>query len=401
MRDPATGLFPTESFGSRLLLARVESYDILLDEMGTPKLDEQGNTVPTGLLNVSLLDKGGSRQKVPYVVAAGGNSMFLGGPPELGSLCIVGFRQSNDPVIIGFLPPSIHGLVSDRQTLPNLVPGEVFLQSSSKDVDTNGNVNFFRNARVWLDRYGRVRIEAQDYEFITGYILGNEFSPTVSRLKDPVTGNPIFMRERVGIGVERRVDDQGNAVFAFNKDEFTQVEGNKHTTVKGMDSRVANAGLSYTDGRGNGVVVTPDGILQAVANAGSFELQVFGNSSEEIGANQSVMIGGDRSKVVTKNETSLVGNKRDTTIGAGDKTLVATGNSTEKVVLGDKNISALDLNLLADVTARMDGELVRLGGLSAIPMVDGVVTGQGIDSLTGMPLWMLGQSSTKVMADKS
>ncbi len=45
-------------------------------------------------------------------------------------------------------------------------------------------------------------------------------------------------------------------------------------------------------------------------------------------------------------------------------------------------------------------QVIELGG-PVTPVKDGVVTGQGKDSYTGLPYWMLGSSSTVVGAKKS
>jgi hypothetical protein len=46
------------------------------------------------------------------------------------------------------------------------------------------------------------------------------------------------------------------------------------------------------------------------------------------------------------------------------------------------------------------GLTVELGDEGLDPIRDGVVTGQAIDSFTGMPQWMLGNASTTVLAKK-
>lgn len=390
-QDPAQNLFPSGGFGSRLVLARVESYDYLTDETGGPKLDEYGNGIPSGLLNITLLEKGGSRSKVPFVLPNTGNTMYGGGLPELQSVCVVGFKQMNDPIILGFIPPSYHHLVSTRQTIPNLVPGEVLHQASCPDVDVNGDDNFFRGARVWLDRYGRVRIECQDYDFIAGYVLSDEFTPNVSRLLDPVTGNAIFMRERVGTGYERRVDDKGNVVFRFGKDAHTQVGGDKNTTVSGKETRTANGGWSFTDGRGNEVAISPEGKLQLTAETGTIELYSLGNALEMFGAALSQMIGQNLQTVVTNDEDRVIGGKRETVIKGNDTTTIRTGNLKIETTIGM-------VELLGKVLARLDGELIYLGAKTLTPLMQNVVLGKGIEPYTGLPLWMLGCTSLTVFA---
>lgn len=48
----------------------------------------------------------------------------------------------------------------------------------------------------------------------------------------------------------------------------------------------------------------------------------------------------------------------------------------------------------------LEATKIELGRAGLIPGVDGVVTGQAIDTLTGLPQWMLGNASPFVLARK-
>jgi len=297
-------------FGSRLLLAVVEGYDFLLDDAGNEVQDNVGNSIPTGLLNIRFADKGGERSKVPFLLPTAGNSAFIGSLPEIGAFCVVGFRQQEVAIILGFIPPTIHGLIKSRRTIPNLAPGEVFMQSSTRDVDATVRQDFFRGASVHLDRYGRIKLETEGYEMVMGYLLSNEFTAEVSRQLDPITGQAIFFRERIVDSVERRVDEQGNAIYSVLKDDFTEVGGNKTTTVDGTETRIIKGGFTYKDDAGNEITLKPDGGVSIVAGSGSLNFTSLGNMTEQFIANQQTIVGVSRSNVITIDDLLKIGGIR-------------------------------------------------------------------------------------------
>jgi len=337
-----------DRFGYKPILARVDAIDYQVDGKGEQVKDDLGNPVPTGLLSITFLEKGGGREKVPFVMPVAGNSMFAGGLPELGSLCLVAFRQGNDPVIQGFLPPSLHSLMNSRQTVPNLVPGELFFQASIPDYDVDAQANFFAGANVYFDRYGRYRIVAHDYEFIIGYVLSSEFTPSVTRFVDPVTGQPIYMREKVK-GTERRIDDLGNAVFSFPKNHVEQIGGDKSTTVSGAENKVSKRGFSWGDGKGNSVELKDTGEMVITLNGGSLQITSMGNVTHESGANLSDVVSEEKSLTVGGNVHNTIGGQRLTQIGGDDTKTVVEGDAEEHVMAGRKLIRAL--NIILEATA--------------------------------------------------
>lgn len=351
-------------FGSRCLLARVDSLDYLTDEGGSQVLDVNQNPIPTGLLSITFLERGGGRTKVPFVVPAG-NTAWAGGLPELNSLCVVSFRQSNEPIILGFLPPSIHALVNSRQTVPNLVSGEQFFQASIPDFDVNADANFFAGANVWLDRYGRLVIRGLDYEFVMGYLLSNEFTSAVTRLVDPVTGQAIYFREKIK-GVERRVDDQGNAVFSYPKARNTQVGGDSTETVNGQATFTSKRGFTMQDGKGNSFALNDDGSMVITLNAGSFTVTSMGNVTFENGASRSEVTADDEKSTVGGDQALNVGGKRSTQIGGAvggvsDLKVITTGDDEEHIITGSKRIIAAQQAILS-------GLEVLLGELASHPI---------------------------------
>lgn len=347
-------------FGKNFVLARVDSLDYQSDESGNQVLDENQNPIPTGLINITFLEKGGGRNKVPFVMPAAGNSQFMGGLPELGSLCVCAFGQTNDPLIIGFLPPSIHGLVGARQTLPNLVPGELYAQASIPDYDINAQANFFTGANIWLDRYGRLKITGLDYEFVMGYLLSNEFTDAVTQLVDPVTQSPIYFREKIK-GTERRVDDLGNAFFSYPKDTYSEVGGDNTKTISGEETKTFKRGFTWQDGKGNSIVLQDTGALVITLNGGSLQITSQGNVLHESGAAHTEVVGSDWSSTVGGNALQVVAGQRTSQIGGvvgeeGDLKTVSFGDDEEHILTGKKLIRAL-----TGVTLEATGGPVNLG----------------------------------------
>jgi len=158
-----------EEFGSRLLIARVTEHEFAVDAQTQDfALDERGNQIPTGRYSVQFLERTGTRAKVAAVASMAGNSMFVGGLAEIGTLCIVGFRQSNQPVILGFLPFGFNNIKTIRGEIPTLHPGEFLIQGSATSNSEELGQAFFRAASVFFDQFQRIIISGRDYECIYG-----------------------------------------------------------------------------------------------------------------------------------------------------------------------------------------------------------------------------------------
>lgn len=310
-----------------LAVGRVDGYDFVND-LATNELalDEQGNPIPSGLLTITLLEHNGNqKKKVPFVLPAASNSMYMGGMPEIGSMCIVGWKQQNAPVVIGFLPYGVANMVRTRRTIPNLAEGEVYLQSSNRTVDADDVENFFKGASIWLDRYGRVRVTGQDYELITGYLLSNEFTKNPTFLKDPVTGENVFLRERVSGSVERRIDDKGNEVQQCSGTAY--IRANKVDVLsEATIIQTAKQGHRYADLNGNRLEIAANGVVRLSAPSGSLEFITQGSQTVLVAGNvqRTVMaallesIGTDVSRSVGGNVLTEVGGSRDETVTGGD-----------------------------------------------------------------------------------
>jgi hypothetical protein len=337
-------------FTSKLAIARVESIDYLVDGTGSQVLDGNQNYIPTGLLNVAFLEKGGGRNKVPFIVPSG-NSAFSGGLPELGSTCVVGFGQAGEAIILGFMPPSLHALINSRQVIPNLVPGEQLIQGSIPDFDANADANFFVGAQVYLDRYGRLKITGLDYEFVMGYLLSNENTPNVTKLIDPISGNPIYFREKIK-GFERRIDDKGNAFTSYPKNKVSQVAGDRTDTVNGQVSFTAKKGFNWSDGKGNSVQLNTDGSFQIILGNGTLQLTSMGNIVQECGATLNKTIVDDDKATIGRDYTRSILGKRSIQVGGSDgapadELIVTLGDSTETIVAGSKIIEAAEAAVLS------------------------------------------------------
>lgn len=315
------------NWASRLALARVESYDFQIDQETNEQLtDTLGNPIPTGLLNILLVEANAPRKKVPYVMPASGNSMYLGGMPELGTMCVVGWRQQNQPIIVGFVPYGVDQMVRNRQTIPNLVEGELLLQASERSIDSDAEQNFFRGARVWLDRYGRCIIDVQDYKLTIGYLLSDEFTPNVQFKKDPVTGENVFLSEKIVGGFERRVDDKGNEVRDYGGTSYVKTGGSFDLNVEGQNIQQAAQGTSVGDRSGNKLEITDEGKVRLASPSGSLEFETAGS--------QFVKVSGNVQRSVVGSVFETIGDRYDVTFG-GDYVSEMAGTMTETTTGGD------------------------------------------------------------------
>lgn len=327
-------------YGSRLNLGRVESYDFVKNEQTKQiVLDSNGNAIPTGLLNIVLLESSDApRTLVPFVVPLSGNTLYMGGMPEIGALCIVGWRQQNQPVIIGFMPPSIDKLTQTRQTVPNLAEGEVFIQSANRTVDVDNTPNFFRGARVYLDRYGRIQIDTQDYNLTVGYLLSDEYTSSVSFVRDPITNEPIFLREKLPGGVERRVDDKGNAVWTYGGRCVTKV-GASYELDAEEANRQTSGSVDIGDVQENKLSID-GGLVSLQAPSGSLERFSEGSEDVVIGGNKNTSVMGELTTVIGQDKYANVAGSQLEEIAGNYKQSVAGGESLEQVVDGKKIIVA-------------------------------------------------------------
>lgn len=349
-----------KELGNRLLLAKVTGHEFAVDEDGITRVDENGNPLPTGNLQVQLLDRAGSYTAIPQLLPMAGNSAFAGGYPEIGSLCIVGFRENTTGVIIGFLPMSFPDLNLIRGEVPNLQPGEYMIQGSDSyfgspvnDTPELGPADipapqYFSGARVLWDKYARLVIQARDCECVYGPVLAHEYTPNIAFLKDPITGHPIIFRQKfLGGKVESRVDQDGNAVMYCAKDLHLIVEGNLDLQVKNIDlGGITKSGFS--DQQGNKIKIEEESEANAELGirAGDVVLKsVRGDARVVGGANVVLHAGGNIEEVALRSKTETVtdvltrtvGNELQETVGLNKKEYV--GGQRQEIVLGSSGES--------------------------------------------------------------
>jgi hypothetical protein len=330
-------------FGSRLLLARIVAYDYVVDDDGVQQLDGNSNPIPTGLFQIELLDRVGTFVKVPMVHGTAGNSAFVGSLPEIGAVCIVGFREGNTGMILGFVPLDMGALNTLRGEVPTMQPGEVMLQGS--DTYTGQPVNdtpelgptaipspqAFSTARIFLDRYGRIVIQARSYECIYGPMLVDDYTPNISFIKDPVTGFPIMFRERFAEGkVEHRVDSQGNSVQYYKGDLTLIVDGVLNFQVKNLNLGGA-AGQALRDNQGNRIAIESGDTPNTQAGDVTVE-SVQGDATLSAGANAHIHSGGNTELVAIRSATETIGDTKTVMIGVNSQETVG-GNKSEHVGL--------------------------------------------------------------------
>lgn len=271
-----------EPFG-QLAEAKVVAHEVRIGADGQPVLDQNGNVVPTGLLRIELLDRNEIREHVPYGLPMAGNSTYMGGLPEVGTICIVGWRAKNRPVILCFLPFGLDNVSEERGTVPTLEPGELLLQGSKTDLTDDKEKQIFAGPRLWFDRHGRIKLETTDYSLLAGYVLNGEFGTDPQLVEDPETNDPILFRERIGT-TERRVSQNGSEVKITPGDRHERIGGNYYLEVGGDLIQTLRSGILLQDKKRNGLLITPDDTAQLQGNAkarvksgGNVELEAHGN----------------------------------------------------------------------------------------------------------------------------
>jgi len=339
-----------KEFGARLLLAKISAYEYVVDEAGSQRLDGRGNPIPTGQFRIEFLDRNVTHSNVPLMQQVVGNSAWTGALPEIGALCVVGFREGNTSIILGFLPKGMANLVSLRGEVPTLQPGEMMLQASDTFVGSAVNdtpdlgaqamdsPQYFSAARIFLDRYGRIVVVARNYECVYGPALVDDYTPDVSFLRDPVTGYPIMFRERFCDGkAENRVDQGGNVVQYCAGDLHLIVDGTLDLQV-GALSLGGQAATGFKDRLGNKIQIESGS--DPGVKAGDVSVKsVRGDAVVTGGANVLLQAGGNIEESALRSKTETVGDVLTRTVGNNlqeyvgrDKTVNVGGTNTEVVV---------------------------------------------------------------------
>lgn len=303
-------------FGSSLYLARVDGYNTDTNDAGNDATDEvAGEAIPNGLLDITLMNREGSRTGVPFILPAG-NSTFVGSLPEIGSTCIVGFDGQQQPLILGFMPPGLGNLIGSRGVIPNLNPGEVLLQSSTSDTDADGNDQQFVGAAVRLDNYGRIIVTCEDYKLTIGFLLSNENTPDVSSLNDPVNGEPIFLQETLPGGTQRRVGAGGSTVWQYGKDKAERIGGDVDTRVEGQMVTIVKSGMTFQDKKGNSFGLDTDGNFFFEGASSGYSMASQGPASTEISNSESYNTLRNYTRVVGGNHSTNIAGSRTLTMGS-------------------------------------------------------------------------------------
>lgn len=148
----------------------------------------------TGFVTVRVLTMEASRNRVKIGLEAGGNGLFVGGPPEIHSLVVIGWLPTGRPIIVAKTVASIADL-RERKDLPDLQEGEYFIRSGIVTLDDDGNPVHLPGASIYLDANGRIVLQDKDKtaEVLIGPALDSEGDPET----DPQTGNPVLLRCRI------------------------------------------------------------------------------------------------------------------------------------------------------------------------------------------------------------
>lgn len=355
-------------FGVRLNIARVSGYDYQIDDAGNAVLDDNGNTIPTGLLSLELLDHSGTPEKVPFLVSAAGNSMFVGGLPELGSMCVIGFRQGMRPVVLGFLPMGLHRLISTRKSVPYLEPGEYLLQGSATVPSGDVGNNIFNAASVKFDKYGRILISVQGYEVTIGGALQSEYTDAVTALLDPITNERIWVRSVIaGNALDSRVDVKGNIIVRSLRSLYAIFQGLFRIQVSARVDLLSMLGFSVLNGEGTGIDVDGTGSLNLLSQKGQVNLTAYANYTEKVGSHKSVMVNGNLSEVVGSGDRNEVVSGRKTESVGGDRKVSILGDDSEEVKRGISRKSGLDwIEQCGSVRSIDADKRIEIGGPSAV-----------------------------------
>ncbi len=136
-----------------------------------------------------------------------------------------------------------------------------------------------------------------------------------------------------------------------------------------------------------------NGVECTIDKEGQLTLQVSGPTDAEGNANGS---GGLPSTVKVEKDGTISAS----TGGAS----ISIGGSGAITIKADKNveINCFNAKINAKLKATISAPLVELGGEGVAPIPpNGVVLGSHVDTITGLPLWMLGASSLAVFAKKN
>ena len=147
-------------------VAAVSATDPEYVEGEIPKQDLQF----TGYLKVKLFTDQ-SIVRALYVVPLAGRSMFMGGLPERGSVCLMVSMKTqngigNQRIVIGFVPVPINMMIAGRKEMANMKEGEIRIQPSTYDEHAE---DFFSGATAHFDIYTESQLKFPVNPLTTGF----------------------------------------------------------------------------------------------------------------------------------------------------------------------------------------------------------------------------------------
>ena len=301
-------------------VAAVETTDeeYVADEV--PKQDLQF----TGYVKVKLFTDQ-SIVRALFVVPLAGRSMFMGGIPERGSVCLmVSMRQQNgfgnQRIIIGFVPIPVNMMIAGRKELNNLKEGEIRIQPSTYDEHAE---DFFSGATAHFDIYGRLIIESGDdnVRVVYGDLLSDEYTDDVAIVKDAITGEAITISEKYKDNFSRTVDKKGNTIYRVLS-EIWDCQGDSIRRINGnfIVSTVENIKL---DRQGSFLQISDEG-FQIVSMKDVF-LKAIGNITMNSGSY--VAISAFLDLALTASNAVVIKCLKEMLISAGDQVTIASASA--------------------------------------------------------------------------
>jgi len=275
----------------------------------------------TGYLKVKLFTDQ-SIVRALYVVPLAGRSMFMGGLPERGSICLMVSMKTqngigNQRIVIGFVPVPINMMIAGRKEMANMKEGEIRIQPATYDEHAK---DFFSGATAHFDIYGRLIIESGDdnLKIVYGDLLSDEYTDDVVIVKDAITGEAITLSEKYKDSYSRTVDKKGNTVYRVLS-EIWDCQGDSIKRINGnfIVSTVENIKL---DRQGSFIQISDEG-FQIVSMKDVF-LKAIGNIAMNSGSYVSISAFLDLA--LTASNAVVIKCLKEMLISAGDKITIAS-----------------------------------------------------------------------------
>lgn len=311
--------------------------------------------------------------KALYIVPLAGRSMFMGGMPEKGSVCLM-CRVANNigessRVIIGFVPLPVNLMIAARKEMENLNEGELLFQSSTYDQTMD---DFYSAASMKYDIYGRLIMEngQDDFRVVIGDLLSNEYTEDVDYLKDAITGEVVCFQEKYKDKYSRSVDRSGNSIFR-TLSALWDVMGDEVHRISGRYV-ISSTEQIRLEQRGNYIDMSKDGFK--VMSSKDFIVNVIGGAEISSGSYMAFSSFLDLSLSASASVV-MKALKEFLMVAAGNVTL--SSSEKEVIVEAFKDLSLKSLtgkvDIKAALNATLDGVRVNLGNGSQ-PVLKGTAT---------------------------